>query len=90
MAYIHYEWRLEHALAALDEDKIVSKKNNETILSYIKYRNAQGLSIPRQVRCISSLRNWQDFLKGRASGKLRSRNYPLARRGLNTSGTLLI
>jgi hypothetical protein len=59
----HYERRLEHALAALDEDKFVSKKNKETILSYIRYRNAQGLSIPRQVHYIVSLRKLAKLLE---------------------------
>lgn len=59
-----YERRLEHALAALDEDKFVSKKNKHTILSYIRYRNTHGLSIPRQVYYIVSLRKLAKLLEG--------------------------
>jgi site-specific recombinase XerD len=62
----HYERRLEHALSTLDSDESLSKKNRELILSYIKYRNAQGLSIPRQVRYIFTLRKLARLLNGKS------------------------
>ena len=55
-----------HALAALDEDKFVSKKKKENILSHIRYRNTQGLSIPRQVPYIVSLRKLAELLEGKS------------------------
>jgi integrase/recombinase XerD len=62
----HYERRLEHALAALASDDSLSKRNKELILAYIKFRNAQGLSIPRQVRYIFSLRKLARLLEGKS------------------------
>jgi uncharacterized protein (DUF885 family) len=62
----HYERRLEHAKAALASDDSLSKRNKELILAYIKFRNAQGLSIPRQVRYIFSLRKLARLLEGKS------------------------
>jgi hypothetical protein len=45
----HYEQRLEQALGALSFDSPNSKKNRETILAYIKFRNSHGLSILGQL-----------------------------------------
>lgn len=56
----HYERWLELALAGLNEDRSISSQNKEVILSYIKFRDAQGLSIPRQVRYIFTLKNCPD------------------------------
>jgi integrase/recombinase XerD len=61
----HYEQRLEHALGALASDRSISKKNREMILAYIKFRNAQGLSIPRQVRYLFSLRKLARLMDGK-------------------------
>jgi hypothetical protein len=61
-----YERRLEHALIALHEDKFVSKKNKQTILSCIRYRNTQGPSIPRQVHYIVSLRKLAKLFEGKS------------------------
>src|SRR5487761_334896 len=62
----HYDQRLEHALSALSSDRSISKKNRETILAYIKFRHAQGLSIPRQVRYLFSLRKLARLLDGKS------------------------
>ena len=51
----HYERRLELALIGLDKDQAVSSKNRTAIRSYIKFRDAQGLSVPRQVRYIFTI-----------------------------------
>ena len=51
----HYNRRLELALARLSEDTSISNRNKEVVLSYVKFRNAQGLSIPRQVRYVFTL-----------------------------------
>ncbi len=51
----HYNRRLELALSRLKENKSVSNRSKEVILSYVDFRNAQGLSIPRQVRYIFTL-----------------------------------
>ncbi len=51
----HYNRRLELALYRLKENKSVSNRSKEAILSYVDFRNAQGLSIPRQVRYIFTL-----------------------------------
>lgn len=61
----HYDRRLKGALAALEQDETVIPKNRETIRSYIKFRAAQGLSVPRQVRYIYSLRKLSRLLKGK-------------------------
>jgi integrase/recombinase XerD len=61
----HYEERLKSALAALDEDSTLIPTNKELIRSYIKYRAAQGLSIPRQTRYIYCLRKLSRFLGGK-------------------------
>lgn len=51
----HYDRRLELALANLQENNSLLEDNKNTILSYLLYRQAQGLSIPRQVRYIFTL-----------------------------------
>jgi len=51
----HYERRLELAMIGLDKDQAVSSKNRTAIRSYIKFRDAQGLSVPRQVRYIFTI-----------------------------------
>ena len=61
----HYEERLKSALAALDQDSTIIPTNKELIRSYIKYRAAQGLSIPRQTRYIYCLRKLSRFLNGK-------------------------
>lgn len=62
----HYDRRLKGALAALEGDDTVIPKNRETIRAYIKFRAAQGLSVPRQVRYIYSLRKLSRLLNGKA------------------------
>jgi hypothetical protein len=57
---------MEHALAAVSSDKSITKKNRELILAYIKFRNVQALSIPRQVRYLFSLRKLARLLDGRS------------------------
>jgi integrase/recombinase XerD len=59
----HYDRRLKGALAALEQDETVIPKNRETIRSYVKFRAAQGLSVPRQARYIYSLRKLSRLLK---------------------------
>src|SRR5487761_402262 len=66
MTYIATSRDLEHALGALASDRSISKKNRETILAYNKFRNAQGLSIPRQVRYLFSLRKLARLLDGKS------------------------
>jgi hypothetical protein len=61
----HYDRRLEHALAGLQLDTLVLVENKKTIISYIKYRDAQGLSIPRQVRYLFTLRKLSTLLKNK-------------------------
>jgi integrase/recombinase XerD len=61
----HYEQRLKSALAALGEDTTLLPRNKELIHSYIKYRAAQGLSVPRQTRYIYCLRKLSRFLNGK-------------------------
>lgn len=61
----HYEQRLKSALGALDEDTTLLLRNKELIRSYIKYRAAQGLSVPRQTRYIYCLRKLSRFLNGK-------------------------
>jgi hypothetical protein len=51
----HYERRLELALSGLDKDQTISGKNRTLIQSYVKFRDAQGLSVPRQVRYIVAI-----------------------------------
>ena len=51
----HYARRLELALLGLNGDPSISISNKDTIRSYVKFRNAQGLSVPRQVRYIFTL-----------------------------------
>jgi hypothetical protein len=51
----HYDRRLEQALANLLANSSIREENKNTILSCAKYREAQGLSIPRQVRYIFTL-----------------------------------
>lgn len=52
----YYARRLELSLNNLSQDQLVSIKNKETILSYVKFSDAEGLSIPRQVRQIAPVR----------------------------------
>lgn len=61
----HYDRRLKHALASLQADSLISEGNKKTILSYIKLRDAQGLSIPRQVRYIFTLRKISALLENK-------------------------
>src|SRR2546425_12921476 len=58
----HYERRLELALTGLNQDQLVPIRNKETILSYVKFRNAEGLSVPRQVRYLFTLRKLSKLL----------------------------
>ncbi|MHB8566797.1 MAG: hypothetical protein ACYC7D_00570 [Nitrososphaerales archaeon] len=58
----HYEARLRSALAALKEDSAIIPKDKELIRSHVKYKAAQGLSIPRRSRCICYLRKLSRFL----------------------------
>jgi integrase/recombinase XerD len=51
----HYERRLELALLNLRENNSLLEDNKNTIQSYLLYRQAQGLSIPRQVRYIFTI-----------------------------------
>jgi len=60
----HYVRRLELALAGLSQDLLVSVGNKETIQSYFKFRQAEGLSIPRQVRYLFTLRKLSRLLGG--------------------------
>ncbi|HKW04495.1 MAG TPA: hypothetical protein VJN71_04265 [Nitrososphaerales archaeon] len=46
-----HDRRFKGAFAALEQDETVIQKNRETIRSYIKFRSAQGLSVPRQDPC---------------------------------------
>jgi site-specific recombinase XerD len=59
----HYSRRLERAVANLTADTSVREENKKTIMSYIKYREAQGLSIPRQVRYIFTLSKLSTLLE---------------------------
>ncbi len=43
------------ALAALDKDQSIIVKNKGMILAYVKFRDAEGLSVPRQVRYVFTL-----------------------------------
>ncbi|MEM3851602.1 MAG: tyrosine-type recombinase/integrase [Methanomassiliicoccales archaeon] len=52
----HYGRRLGQALKLLDRDGTIPPGNRKIIREYIRFRNAQGLSIPRQVRYLSVLR----------------------------------
>jgi hypothetical protein len=52
----HYDRRLEQTLANLREKSSLLKDNKNTIQSYVLYRGAQGLSIPRRVRYIFTKR----------------------------------
>ncbi len=61
----HYARRLELALKKLWDDKSLSAANRREVLEYIKFRDAQGLSIPRQVRYIFTLRKLSRLLKGK-------------------------
>ena len=61
----HYDKRLEQALVKLKAESSVLEENKKTILSYIKYRQAQGLSIPRQVCYIFTLRKLSTLLPNR-------------------------
>jgi site-specific recombinase XerD len=62
----HYDRRLKGALAALEQHETAIPKNRETIRSYVKFRAAQGLSVPRQVRYIYSLRKLSRLLKDKS------------------------
>jgi site-specific recombinase XerD len=59
----HYHKRLERAVANLRADTSVREEDKKTIMSYIKYREAQGLSIPRQVRYVFTLRKLSTLLE---------------------------
>ncbi len=43
------------ALAALEKDQSIIVSNKEMILAYVKFRDAEGLSVPRQVRYVFTL-----------------------------------
>ena len=60
----HYARRLELALTGLRQDRLVTIRNKETILSYVKFRDAGGLSVPRQVRYLFTLRKLSKVLDG--------------------------
>src|SRR2546422_11367963 len=51
----HYGRRLELAVLGLNDDSSISISNKDVIRSYVTFRNAQGLSVPRQVRYIFTL-----------------------------------
>ncbi len=59
----HYARRIELALIGLDKDQTVSPENRTVIRSYIKFRDAQGLSIPRQVRYIFTIGKLSKLLR---------------------------
>jgi integrase len=61
----HYDNRLKRALANLETDRLALEESKKTILSYIQYRKAQGLSIPRQVRYIFTLKKLSILLKNK-------------------------
>lgn len=60
----HYDRRLRHALESFENDKTIPKANREVIIRYVRYRGAQGLSVPRQVRYLSTLRKLSRLLSG--------------------------
>src|SRR5207249_6854807 len=43
------------ALRSLSQNRLIKSEDRQTILSYIEFRNAQGLSVPRQVRYMQTL-----------------------------------
>ena len=52
----HYGRTLELAMRMLDKDDTILPANRKVIREYIRYRNAEGLSVPRQVRYLAVLR----------------------------------
>ncbi|TMI40175.1 hypothetical protein E6H21_07125 [Candidatus Bathyarchaeota archaeon] len=62
----HYARRLELALTGLNQDQRISDTNRKVIQSYIKFREAQGLSIPRQVRYIFTIGKLSKLLRGQS------------------------
>ena len=60
----HYARRLELALTGLSQDLLVTIRNKETILSYVKFRYAEGVSVPRQVCYLFTLRKLSKVLDG--------------------------
>jgi site-specific recombinase XerD len=50
-------------VANIRADTSVREEDKKTIMSYIKYREAQGLSIPRQVRYVFTLRKLSTLLE---------------------------
>ena len=61
----HYDKRLERALSDLREDNSLLEDNKNTILSYVLYREAQGLSIPRQVHYIFTITKLSTLLENK-------------------------
>ena|SRR5438105_2869484 len=60
----HYARRLKLALTGLNLDQKISDANREVIQSYIKFREAQGLGIPRQVRYVFTIGKLSKLLGG--------------------------
>lgn len=52
----HYGRTLELAMKMLEKDETVLPANRKIIREYIRFRNAEGLSVPRQVRYLAVLR----------------------------------
>jgi hypothetical protein len=58
----HYDKRLTVALSNLDYDRKVLECNRKKIKQFLEYIRAEGLSVPRQVRCVYVIRKISNLL----------------------------